>query len=136
MAVTKYLWLVPNWFVTHQQIKIWHDINYRHNNAFIIDWYDNYKKRKAQKTKMKEELLPFTWHLSRCGIGMFLLMKKQKQKNYGDNYRPFLCLMTRYKRIFCLKEMKIKMSLELFHKVPAVGTLFDEQNQPLLKELT
>ena len=89
MAVTKYLWLVPNWFVTHQQIKIWHDINYRHNNAFIIDWYDNYKKRKAQKTKMKEELLPFTWHLSRCGIGVFLLMKKQKLKNYGDNYRPF-----------------------------------------------
>ena len=37
------------------------------------DWYDNklieryngYKKRKAQKAKIKEELLPIAWHSSK-----------------------------------------------------------------------
>ena len=44
--------------------------------------------------------------------------------------------MTRYKTFFDPKKNnKIKMSLELFHEVPAgvIETLFDEQNQPLFK---
>ena len=45
--------------------------------------------------------------------------------------------MTGYKNSFDLKELKIKMGLELFQKVPAVviETLFDEQNQPLFKRV-
>ena len=37
--------------------------------------------------------------------------------------------------ILCLKELQIKMSLQLFHKVPtgAIKRRFDEQNQPLFK---
>ena len=41
----------------------------------------------------------------------------------------------RYKNFLTQKELQIKMSFELFHKVPtwAIETLFDEQNQPLFK---
>ena len=28
----------------------------------FFKWYDRYKKRKAQKASIKEELLPITWH--------------------------------------------------------------------------
>ena len=31
----------------------------------FFEWYDGYKKRKAQKVKIKEELLPIIWHPSR-----------------------------------------------------------------------
>ena len=31
----------------------------------ITEWYNGYKKRKAQKAKIKEELLPITWHPDR-----------------------------------------------------------------------
>ena len=45
--------------------------------------------------------------------------------------------MTGYKNSFDLNELKIKMGLELFQKVPVVviETLFDEQNQPLFKSV-
>ena len=46
---------VPDWFVRKQQIGPWDD-------DVIIKWYDGYKKCKAQKTKIKEELLPIAWH--------------------------------------------------------------------------
>ena len=31
----------------------------------FFEWYDGYKKRKAQKTSIKEELLPIAWYPSR-----------------------------------------------------------------------
>ena len=48
---------VPDWFVTHQQVKICHD----------DDDYDDdrYQKRKSQKAKIKEELMPIAWHPNR-----------------------------------------------------------------------
>ena len=48
---------VPDWFVTQEQIKLRDDR--------LIKWYNGYRKRKAQKAKMKEELLPIAWHPSR-----------------------------------------------------------------------
>ena len=42
-AVKKYLWLLkyfPDWFVTDQQIKIWHDNNEYCNDDEHIEWYD------------------------------------------------------------------------------------------------
>ena len=38
---------VPDWFVTQQQIKTWHDDAYYCNNNEMIEWYDGYKKQKA-----------------------------------------------------------------------------------------
>ena len=64
-----FLRFVPDWFVSQEQLKLWHDgddwlIRWWYNNRFI-KWYDSYKKRKAQKAKIKEELLPIAWHPSR-----------------------------------------------------------------------
>ena len=58
---------VPDWFVTHGQVKIWHDDSEYHDDDDdeVIEWYDGYKKRKAQKAKIKEELLPIAWHPDR-----------------------------------------------------------------------
>ena len=28
----------------------------------MIKWYNGYKKRRAQKAKIKEELMPIAWH--------------------------------------------------------------------------
>ena len=55
---------VPDWFVTQQGIDVWYDDDYYDNNR-LIEWYNDYKKRKAQKASIKEELLPITWHPSR-----------------------------------------------------------------------
>ena len=67
-AVKKYLCLlkyVPDWFVTDQQIKIWHDNDYHCNDDQLIEWHKGYQKLKTQKAKIKEELLPIAWHPSR-----------------------------------------------------------------------
>ena len=53
---------VPGLFVTQQQLPQCDD--YYHDNGYI-KWYDGYQKRKAQKAKIKEELMPFSWHPSR-----------------------------------------------------------------------
>ena len=60
---------VPDWFVSQEQLKLWHDsddwlIRWWYNNR-LIKRYDGYKKRKAQKAKIKEELLLIAWHPSR-----------------------------------------------------------------------
>ena len=43
---------VPDWFVTQQQVKLWHGDSEYHNDE-TIKWYDGYQKRKAQKTKIE-----------------------------------------------------------------------------------
>ena len=48
---------VTDWFVTQQQIKIWH--------GGLDKWYDDYQRRQAQKAKIKDELMPLAWHPSR-----------------------------------------------------------------------
>ena len=53
---------VPDWFITKEQIGLWHDEDEYCNDDEIIEWYNDYKKRKAQKAKIKEELLPIAWH--------------------------------------------------------------------------
>ena len=56
---------VSDWFVTQQQLKIWRD------DDGLIERYDGYKKPKAEKVSIKEELMPIAWHPSRwwdwCG---------------------------------------------------------------------
>ena len=50
---------VPDWFVTLQ--KMW----YEEFDDVLITWCDAYIKRKAQKAKIKEELMPIAWHPDR-----------------------------------------------------------------------
>ena len=56
---------VPDWFVTQQQIKIWHDYDEYCNNDEAIEWYEGHRKRKAQKAQIKKELMPIAYHPSR-----------------------------------------------------------------------
>ena len=52
---------------------MWHDGYYYDDGGHwddddedkFFEWYDGYKKRKAQKASTKEELLPIAWHISR-----------------------------------------------------------------------
>ena len=45
----------PNWFITKQQLKIMGD---HCNNNWFNERYEGYQKRRAQKAKIKEELMP------------------------------------------------------------------------------
>ena len=67
-AVEKDPWslkYVPDWFVTQGKIKLWRDGDGYSNDNRMIEWCKGYQKRKAQKAKIKEELMPITWHPSR-----------------------------------------------------------------------
>ena len=67
-ALTKYIRLlkdVPDWFVTHQQIKIWHDNDGYWNGGELIKWYKGYQNSRPKKYKLKKELMPIAWHPSR-----------------------------------------------------------------------
>ena len=59
------LQFVPDWFVTRQQLDIWFDNDCWYHDDDSIEWYNGYKKRKAQKANIKEKLLPVTWHPDR-----------------------------------------------------------------------
>ena len=55
-AVKKYLWLlkyVPDYFVTDEQIKIWHGNDEYCNDNDMIEWFEGYQIRKAKKSLNK-----------------------------------------------------------------------------------
>ena len=70
---------VPDYFVTQQLIELWDDDNDYCNDDEIIKWYDDYEKRKAQKAKIKEELLLIAWHPDRV---MDWCMSQEKKRQW------------------------------------------------------
>ena len=64
-----YLQFVPDWFVTREHTALWHDClasEYCNNDEDdFFKWYEGYKKKKAQKASIKEELMSIAWHPSR-----------------------------------------------------------------------
>lgn len=80
---------VPDWFLTQQQIKIWHDDDYYCNYDKFIQWYNGCKKRKPQKAKIKYKLVLLLGIHHDGGIGVPLTIKKKRQKNCGDKHGPF-----------------------------------------------
>ena len=56
---------VPDWFVTQEQLEIWHDGDDYCTGDEIIEWYKRHKKLRTQKAKIKEKLLLIAWHPSR-----------------------------------------------------------------------
>ena len=48
----------------------------------MIKWYNGYQNRKAQKAKIKEELLPIAWHPNSV---MDWCMPKDKKGGGGSN---------------------------------------------------
>ena len=60
------LQFVRDWFLTKEQIDVWYyDDEYCDNDDELIEWHNGYKKRKAQKTRTKEGILPIAWHSDR-----------------------------------------------------------------------
>ena len=55
---------VPDLFVTQELIKLRHDEDDHSNDNGLIEWYEGHQKWKAQKAKIKEELMPIAWHPS------------------------------------------------------------------------
>ena len=55
----------PGWFVTQEQLEMWHDEDDYCNDLVLIEWYKRYEKWKAQKASIKKELMPIAWHSSR-----------------------------------------------------------------------
>ena len=54
-----YLVCVPDWFVRQQQVNMWYDDYYNDDDYDeVIGWNNGYQKRKAEKTKRKEKLMP------------------------------------------------------------------------------
>ena len=79
---------VPDWFVTSEQIQMWYDKSEYCDNFF--KWHNGYKKRKAQKASIKEELLPIALHPSRWQDWCMSEDKKKKnRKIVGINIGPF-----------------------------------------------
>ena len=60
-AVHMETWLlkyVPDWFVVLQEM--WYeDFD---DDYVLIKWYHDYQKRKAQKAKIKDQLVSIAWH--------------------------------------------------------------------------
>ena len=57
---------VPDWFITQQQVKLWYDDYYHCDNEVeTVERYEGYKKRKAQKAQIIEDLIPIAWHPDR-----------------------------------------------------------------------
>ena len=76
------LQFVPDWFVTQQQIDIWYDDDYVQNDNGMIKQYEDYQKRKVQKAKIKDELMPIAWHPGWIGwIGVCLLTRRHGGRN-------------------------------------------------------
>ena len=59
------LQFVPDWFVTEEQIDLWYYDNEYCDDDKLIEWYNDYFRRKFQKAKIKEELLLIAWHPDR-----------------------------------------------------------------------
>ena len=99
------LQFVPDWFIIREWTDMWHDDYYGDDGCHwgdddgdkLFEWHDGYKKREAQKTSIKKELLPIAWHPSKWWDWCMSEDEKKRQKNCGHKHGPFLSLVTTYK---------------------------------------
>ena len=62
---------VSDWFLMQDQVKIWHNDDDYCDDDEIAEWYNEYKKLKAQKTQIKKELMPIAWQPGEYQIVIF-----------------------------------------------------------------
>ena len=58
-GVKKYLWSlthVPDWFMTQEQVKTWHEEDYYLNDDENVEWYNAYKKTQGPKRTNKRRV--------------------------------------------------------------------------------
>ena len=70
------------------------------NDDRLIKWYEDYKKRKAQKAKIKKELIPFTWHPSRWWDWCMSEEEKKKGRSIVGINIDFFVSDARIRKIF------------------------------------
>ena len=66
----------------------------------IIKWDNGHQKRKAQKAKIKEELMRIAWHHQDGGAGIFLRMRKKKDRKIGGINMGFFVSGDRIQNFF------------------------------------
>ena len=66
------LQFVPDWFFPREGVDMWYNDYYDDNGDHwnddednFFEWYEGYKKRKAQKAQIKKELMLIAWDPSR-----------------------------------------------------------------------
>ena len=69
---------VPDYFMTQQQLKLWCNNDDWYDDDEIIEWYEGYQKRKAQKAKIEKGLMPIAWYPSRWWDWCILEDEKQE----------------------------------------------------------
>ena len=82
------LQFVPDWLIIREWVDIWYDgyydddgVHWDYDDDYedkFFEWYDGYKKRKAQKASIKEALMPIAWHPSRWWDWCFHEDEKQE----------------------------------------------------------
>ena len=110
-VVEKYLWLlkyVPDWFLTHQQIKIWHDNDGYCNDDELIKWWNGYQKTQGPESKNKRRT--FTRYLAPIKVVGFVCSwgwEKRNRNVVGIKHGPF-CVWWPIQKIFEPKGTKNK----------------------------
>ena len=78
------LQFVPDWFIRRELVGLWHDDYYDDGGGHwddddedkFFEWYHGYKKRKAQKASIKEELLHCLASIKVLGLVYVIRRKK------------------------------------------------------------
>ena len=72
----------------------------------LIEWYEGYQKRKAQKAQIKKELMPIAWHPSRWWDWCVPEDEKKETVTMWAKILAFLCLVTGHKNFLTKKNCK------------------------------
>ena len=100
--------------MTQEQVKLWHgDYNYCNDNK-IVEWYDEYKKRKVQKAEIKEELMSIVWHPVR--------MQDWCMTEGGENH--VMSLKYIVKTMFSFKFGQMEVASKKFQKQRQITDIF------------
>ena len=97
------LQFAPDWFVTREGVDMWHDDGNHwddHNEDKFFEWYDGYKKRKAQKASIRKELTSIGLHPSRYWDWCMSEDENKEREKLWASTKAFLYLMTGYKNFF------------------------------------
>ena len=98
-VVSSSLQFVLDWSVTREWIDMWYDDYYDYDADHwddddedkFFEWYDGYKKHKAQKASIKEELLLVAWNsIKALGLVYVSRWKKRDRKIVSINMDLFV----------------------------------------------
>ena len=83
---------VPDWLVTQKQIGRWYDDIEYYDDDELNKWHNGYKKRKAQRAKIRKELMPIAWHPSRWWDWCIPEDEKKRDRKIMDVNTKLFCV--------------------------------------------